>query len=62
MWFRNNRTAEDKDVHLQRGCAKIVKNTYQEENEDGSIDEVVRTSTQVSVTILENNGNITILE
>jgi len=55
-------TAEDKDVHLQRGCAKIVKNTYQEENEDGSIDEVVRTSTQVSVTILENNGNITILE
>ena len=53
---------EGKDIHLQRGCAKIVERVFDDVNDDGSVDRVKQVSTQVSVTILENDGTFTVLE
>ena len=55
-------SAEGKDIHLQRGCAKIVERVFEDVNDDGSVDRVKQVSTQVSVTILENDGTFTVLE
>ncbi len=55
-------TVEGKDIHLQRGCARIIKRTFDDMDESGNIEEVTQTSTQVSVTIIQNNGKIEVLE
>lgn len=55
-------SVEGKDIHLQRGCAKIVERVFDDVNDDGSVDRVKQVSTQVSVTILENDGTFTVLE
>lgn len=53
---------ENKDEHLQRGCASIEEHTYQEVNDSGETEEITRKSTKITVTILEQNGKFTTLE
>lgn len=55
-------TKEGKDIHLQRGQAKTIKRTYDDIDENGNVEEVTQTSTQVSVTVIQDNGEITVLE
>lgn len=50
---------EGKDIHLQRGIAKVVEESAAEETEDGdSVIEKVTTKTQITMCIIENSGKI----
>lgn len=50
-------SVENADLHLQRGVARITETATIEESSERLL-EKVRTSTQVQLVIIENNGNI----
>ena len=54
---------ESKDLHLQRGVAKVVsKNEIVTEEETGKMKEIVKSYTQISFNIVENDGTIRTLQ
>lgn len=57
-------TEEDQDMHLQRGSAKNIEESGYNENEESGkiVSETVRTRTQITLKIIQNNGEITILK
>lgn len=57
-----NGSEETHDLHLQRGVAEIVEESKLEKNERGETVEVVSSHSQVTLTIIENNGKITELK
>lgn len=54
-------TDENRDVHLQRGVAKIVKKSNISENGEKYVD-VEKSYTQITLNIIENDGSIKVLE
>ncbi len=51
------------DAHLQRGVAEVVEESEYAEDEKGHVDSVkVLTRTKVTMSIIETNGTITVLE
>ncbi|XBX10695.1 DUF6094 domain-containing protein (plasmid) [Enterocloster clostridioformis] len=56
-------TEEEQDIHLQRGSVKVIEESSYNENDDGKTSsETVRTRTQISLCIIENDGSITMLQ
>lgn len=54
---------ENKDVHLQRGCAKVVTRSEDRESENSdSMVEARISSTQIILNIIQNDGTITELK
>lgn len=59
---------DSRDVHLQRGVAKVIEESeYMENDEEGSgsnpmMYEKVTSRTQITLNIIENNGDITVLK
>jgi len=55
---------ETNDLHMMRGVAEVVEDTFYNCNEDGESDGTVTvtTRTQIGLRILENDGKITLLE
>lgn len=54
---------EEQDMHLQRGSVKVIEESNYNENDDGKTSsETVRTRTQISLCIIENDGSITMLQ
>ena len=52
---------ENHDLHLQRGVAKVTKSTEVREESDGTMVEVEKSYTSISLNIIENDGTITSL-
>lgn len=56
-------TEEEQDMHLQRGSVKVIEESSYNENDEGKTSsETVRTRTQISLCIIENDGSITVLQ
>ena len=50
------------DLHLQRGVAEVIAESEYHQEEDGKVREKVVTRTKVTMTVIENDGKITVLE
>lgn len=53
---------DEKDLHLQRGSAKVVKTVTPKVDEKGNSILVESSFTKIMLTIIENTGEITVLE
>lgn len=49
------------DLHLQRGVAEIVEESTIKDNPDGSAEVTVTTRTSITMSVVENDGTITVL-
>ncbi|WP_113675869.1 DUF6094 domain-containing protein [Vallitalea guaymasensis] len=55
-------TDENSDVHLQRGKVDMVEHSTFETKDNGAVVETVTSSAHTKLTIIENDGTITILD
>jgi len=53
---------ETHDLHLQRGVAEVVEESNFAEDVDGNMVETVTSRTKISMTVIQNNGKISVLE
>lgn len=53
---------QTRDLHLQRGVAEVIEESTYVPNDDSSVVEKVVKRTKVTMTIIENDGKITVLE
>ena len=53
---------ENSDLHLQRGVAEVIEESEYSTDEKGKEIEKVISRTKVSMTVVENDGKITVLE
>lgn len=53
---------ENRDEHLQRGCARVQESKFIESDQDGNEMEVTQRSTKITVTVLEQDGTFSTLE
>lgn len=53
---------ENKDLHLQRGIAKVVTTTETRLNDKGKPEIVEKSFTKIGLNVIENDGRITVLE
>jgi len=51
-----------RDLHLQRGVAEVIEESDLREDEKGNPVEVVTSRTKISMTVVQNNGRIDVLE
>ena len=54
-------TDENRDVHLQRGVARVVKTSNISENGEKYV-HLEKSYTQITLNIIENDGSIKVLE
>lgn len=50
------------DLHLQRGVAEVIEESEIREDEKGNPVEVVTSRTKITMTVVQNNGQINVLE
>ena len=53
---------ENRDLHLQRGVAKVVTNQFLKKKGEDKAECVETSSTKITLNIIENDGTITVLE
>ena len=56
-------SVKNKDLHLQRGVAEVIEDSELITDSTGEVtSEKVTTRTKITITVIENNGKITVLE
>lgn len=53
---------ENNDLHLQRGVAKVVKETKVVTKEDGATELIENSFTKICINVIQNDGEISVLE